>query len=94
MPQYKVGVTELEFHLSSYLKRAQQGDIIIITLRGKPIAQLESSKEALMNRVNILQEAELILWNGKKLKPAKPVVVNKSGKLMSDIIVDMRNKSY
>ncbi|MBI2331562.1 MAG: hypothetical protein HYU84_05265, partial [Chloroflexi bacterium] len=70
------------------------GDTIIITLRGKPVAQLESSNEALMNRVNILQEAGVIHWNGKKLKPAKPVVVNKSDKLMSDLIVEMRNESY
>lgn len=35
-----VGVTELKAHLSRYLKEVKQGEEILITKRGTPIARL------------------------------------------------------
>ncbi len=93
MTQYTIGIRDLKAHLSSYLEKAQKGHTIIITSRGKPIAQLTPTREELMDRVKALQVAGLIAWSGKKVVPAKPVVVNKSEKLMSDIVVEMRNES-
>ncbi len=93
MTQYTIGIRDLKAHLSSYLEKAQKGHTIIITSRGKPIAQLTPTREELMDRVKALQAAGLISWSGKKLKPSKPVVVNKTKKLVSDLVVEMRNES-
>lgn len=92
MTQYKVGISDLKAHLSSYLKKAQEGHTIIVTSHGKPIAQLNSASEELMDRVKALQKAGLILWNGKKLIPRKPVLINKSDKLISDLVSEMNNE--
>ena len=93
MTQYTIGIRDLKAHLSSYLEKVQKGHTIIITSHGKPIAQLTPTREELMDRVKVLQEAGLIAWNGKKLKPAMPVAVNKSKKQASDIYLEMQNES-
>lgn len=93
MAEYKIGIRDLKAHLSEYLDKVQRGHTIIITSHGRPIAQLTPTREELMDRVKALQDAGLIAWSGKKLKPARPVVINKSKKLVSDIIVEMRNES-
>jgi prevent-host-death family protein len=93
MAQYKIGIRDLKAHLSSYLEKVQKGHTIIITSHGKPIAQLTPAQEELMTRVHALQAAGLIAWSGKKLRPAKPVMINKSKRLASDIILEMQNES-
>lgn len=93
MAEYKVGVRELKTHLSSYLEKAQKGHVIVITSHGKPIARLTPAREELMARAKALQAAGLIAWNGKKLKPAKPVAANKGKKQASDIYLEMQNES-
>ena len=57
MTHYKVGVTELKAHLSLYLKRAQKGHTIIITLRGKPVAQLTPVQKDIVERAKENHEA-------------------------------------
>ena len=94
MAYLKISMTELKAHLGLYIKRAEQGDVIIITSRGKTVAQLTTTKDALMERVKILQKAGLVKWNGKKLKIRDPVMVNNSGKQFSDIVVEMREESF
>jgi chromosome segregation and condensation protein ScpB len=43
-----------------------------------------------MERVKALQAAGLIAWNGKKPPIRKPKVINTTNKLMSDLVVEMR----
>jgi prevent-host-death family protein len=88
-----VGVRELKSNLSAYLEKAQKGQTIIITSHGKPVAQLTPAKEELMERVKALQAAGLILWSGKKPVVKKPKVINRSGKQVSDIYLEMQNES-
>jgi prevent-host-death family protein len=93
MAEYRIGVRDLKTHLSSYLEKVQMGHTIIITSHGKPIARLTPTHEELMERVKALQAAGLVAWNGKKLKPSKPVMINKGNKLASDIYTEMQNES-
>lgn len=88
-----VGVRELKANLSAYLEKAQKGQTIIITSHGKPVAQLTPASEELMARVKALQAAGLISWSGKKPVVRKPAIVNRSGKLVSDIYLEMQNES-
>ncbi len=90
MAQYKVGIRDLKTHLSSYLEKVQKGHTIIITSHGKPIANLTPSREELADRIKALQEAGLISWNGKKPAVRAPKVINTSKKLISDLVVEMR----
>jgi prevent-host-death family protein len=90
MAQYKVGIRDLKTHLSAYLEKVQRGHTIIITSHGKPIAHLTPSKEELAERIKSLQEAGLIAWNGKKPSVRHPKVINTSNKLLSDLVVEMR----
>jgi prevent-host-death family protein len=85
-----VGVRELKANLSAYLEKAQKGQTIIITSHGKPVAQLTPASEELMARVKALQAAGLISWNGKKPEIKKPKLKNTSDKLMSDLVVELR----
>jgi len=42
-PSIEVGVRELRDHLSAWLERVQQGEELIVTERGKPIARIGST---------------------------------------------------
>ncbi len=88
-----VGVRELKSNLSAYLEKAQNGQTIIITSHGKPVAQLTPAREELMERVKALQAAGLISWSGKNPVVKKPKVINRSGKQVSDIYLEMQNES-
>jgi prevent-host-death family protein len=90
MAELTVGIRDLKARLSAYLEQVQQGQVIVITSHGKPIAQLTPRKEDLMERVKALQAAGLIEWNGKKLPRHTPSVVNTSDKLISDLVVEQR----
>ena len=61
MTQYTIGIRDLKAHLSSYLEKVQKGHTIIITSHGKPIAQLNPTREELMDRVKIMQDRIIIL---------------------------------
>ena len=50
MAELTVGIRDLKAHLSAYLKQVQQGQTIIITSHGKPIAQIIPITEDLMER--------------------------------------------
>ena len=63
----QAGVKELKTHLSEYLQRVREGERIVITDRGRPIAQLapvEESPEAVL--VWGLVRDGKVRWNGGK----------------------------
>ncbi len=59
MAEYKVSVSELKAHLSFYIKQTQNGHTIIITLRGKLIAQLTAIKDDVSERAKNLDDETL-----------------------------------
>lgn len=93
MTRYTISVRELKTHFNEHLKKAEMGHTIVITLGDKPIAELSPIGTDLMNRAESLQAKGVVAWNGKKVKPAKPVLVNKRKKLASDIYMEMQNDS-
>ena len=90
MTQYKISISDFRAHMSAYLKDLQMGHTIIVTSHGKPIAQILPTKADLMERVKALQDAGLIEWSGKKPSAHTPAARNTSGKLMSDLVVELR----
>jgi prevent-host-death family protein len=95
MKELTVGVRDLKANLSAYLKKAEKGQRIVITAHGKAVAELNPHKEEeeVEARMKALVDAGVVLWNGKKLRPVKPVTLNKNDKLASDIIIEMLNES-
>jgi len=90
MTEIRVGTRELKSKLSEYLRRVKKGQTIIVTERGNVIAQLGPARQSVEERIWAMVDAGLADWNGKKLKPYQPKIINRSGKLMSDIVVEDR----
>jgi antitoxin (DNA-binding transcriptional repressor) of toxin-antitoxin stability system len=92
-----VAVRELKDHLSEYLKRAKNGEEVVITSHGKPVARLaalppapENAEAAAIERL----EAQPWIIPAKKSGPFpvhKPVAPTREGEEpMSDIELGMR----
>ncbi len=86
-----VGVKELRENLRSYLERVKDGDEVIVTERGKPVARLvaRESDEALHDR--LVRQGTIT----RAQRPKQPIDVSRLPKLppgpsLSDIVVAMR----
>lgn len=90
MTELTVGIRELKANLSAYIEKAQKGQRIVVTTNGKAVADIQPHREELMERVKALQTLGLVAWSGKKPQRRKPAVVNTTDKLISDLVVEMR----
>ena len=90
MEQTRVGIRELKENLSKYMTKVKSGQTIVITEHGKPVGRIIPEGLSLEERVEALRQAGVIAWSGKKLKRIKPPAVNRSDKLVSDIVIKMR----
>ena len=89
-----VGVKELKNRLTHYLRRTKQGEEVIVTDRGSPIAQIQpirsgdkaASREAKLGR--LAAQGAVALPTQKPLKRVR--LVNISGKPISKAIVKDR----
>lgn len=90
MSELRVGVRELKNRLSQYLREVKRGCSIVITERGKPIGHIIPKTMSVEDRIELMVKTGLVEWNGKKLEPIDPVVINRSSQLVSDILLEMR----
>ena len=90
MSELWVGVRDLKARLSEYLRQVSQGQTVIITDHGRPVGRLSPVEQPLEERLKALQNAGMVAWNGQKLKPVTPAVVNRGEQQVSDILVEMR----
>ena len=87
-----VGVKELKNGLSRYLGRAKQGEEIIVTERGRPVAFLkpiqsaETSDSLEVRLAKAAAEGRVILPTRKPLKRVRKVKVR--GALLSRVILE------
>ena len=86
-----VGIRDLKARLSEYMKRVKSGQSIIITDHGKPVGRILPVGLSLEDRLEMLRKAGLVEWSGKKLRRIKPPAVNHGDKLVSDIVVELRD---
>ncbi|MFH1024567.1 MAG: type II toxin-antitoxin system prevent-host-death family antitoxin [Planctomycetota bacterium] len=86
----QVGVRMLKNHLSHFLHRARDGEMIVVTDHGKPVARLVSTREGeLQERMEFLVRDRLATWGGGK--PAGlPSPVPAAGKPASRIVIEER----
>ncbi len=69
-----VGLRQLKTHLSEYVNRSRDGERIVITDRGREIAELtplSASRKAMI----ALREAGRVTWNGGKPRGLRGLAV-------------------
>ena len=86
-----VGIRDLKARLSEYMQRVKSGQSIVITEHGKPVGRILPVGMNLEDRLEMLRKAGLVEWNGKNLRRIKPPAVNRGDKLVSDIVVELRD---
>ena len=89
----QVFVRDLKTHLSTWLARAQAGEVVHITSHRKPIARLTAIPQPAVTPASPLEaarEAGLISWNGQKPVLPPPVKLGGNGRLVSEIVIEDR----
>jgi len=91
-----VGIRELKSGLSEYLRRVREGQSLVITDRGEPVAEITPVKtgtelEAIL--LKMAAEGRVTLPSRKRLKPFKPIKL-RGGKLLSTIIIEDREDRF
>jgi prevent-host-death family protein len=87
----RVGVRALKDHLSEYLRRVGEGERIVVTDRGEPLAALTPIEETGEARWGwSLVRERLASWSGGKPRgSAKPSVL-KGKKTTSEMVLEAR----
>ncbi len=90
MPERQVGVRQLKSTLSECVREVKAGGTIVVTEHGRPVARIIPEDTSLKERLDALVRSGVILWNGKKFKPSKPVARNRGPKQLSDLVIEDR----
>jgi len=94
----EVSVRELKSKLTEYLRRAEAGEEIAVTRRGKQIARLlpngigpSDRPKTVDEKLADLQARGIIHWNGKPFKPSgRPAKLIGEGPTISEMIIEDR----
>lgn len=85
-----VGIRELKNRLSEYLRRVKEGETIVVTERGRPVGRIVPIPATLGERVGRLAQSGILEWSGETLLPYQPKAVNRSDRLLSDLVAEER----
>jgi prevent-host-death family protein len=93
-----VGMRELKDRLAHYLRSVRRGEVITVTLRGKPVARLVPVRPAgatalpqnVEKRMWELTAEGLLQWNGGAAQLPEPAASNRGPQLLSDLVVEDR----
>jgi prevent-host-death family protein len=94
----RVGVRELKDKLSHYLRAVRQGQIVEVTVHGKPVARLVPAQpraeapesEIVEQRIWALVAEGILAWNGQRFQIPEPSAVNRGPGLLSDLVIEDR----
>ena len=86
-----VGIRAFKARLSEYMQQVKNGQSIVITEHGKPVGRILPVAASLEERIEELRKAGLVEWNGRKLRRISPPAVNRGDRLVSDIVVELRD---
>ena len=92
----KVSVRELRNNLAKYLRKAQAGEQILVTSRGKAVVAISSVQEREKTTEDKLREMEakglIRLGKGKYVPPAHPIRLQGEGPSVSEIVLADRGE--
>jgi prevent-host-death family protein len=83
----KVGIKELKAKLSEYVARALGGEMVVVTDRGEPVAELVPLSPTKRKLLELVEAGE-VSWGGGKPKGLRGIVVR--GEPMSDTVIKAR----
>jgi len=84
-----VGIRELKSHLSSYVARARDGERIIVTDRGRKVAEL-TSLDPELQALDRLTEEGRVSWSGSN--PEFTAGPQHAGPSVSDAVIEQRRE--
>jgi len=82
----EVGVRELHDRLSEYLEKVEQGEEVLVTRRGKPIARLSQVEGP--RPLEELDRRGLVRWPERPRQPRRPVAGDLNS--VSDLVKEQR----
>lgn len=88
--QAEAGIRELKTQLSSYLRKVEAGETVLITKHGKPIGRIVPETKPIEEKLSSLNQAGLVAWNGEKLSPLAPVAKVKGKRTVADLLLEDR----
>jgi len=62
----QIGIREIKASMSHYIKRVKQGETLIITVRGRPVARLVPIENQMPSSINAMLDKGLAAWAGGK----------------------------
>lgn len=86
----KAGIRKAKSQLSSYIKKVKQGEIIIITERGVPVARLSPIYEQATVDITSMLKEGLVVWQGGKPGSKAPYKINKYSKAAAEMVSEDR----
>ena len=91
MAERRIGIGELKCKLSECVREVRSGGTIVVTARGRPVARMIADASSLRERLEVLTNAGVILWSGRRLEPMKPVARVRTGRrTVADLISENR----
>ena len=91
MAERRIGIRELKSKLSECVREARSGGTIVVTVRGRPVARMIADASPLHGRLEVLTNAGVILWSGRRLQYMKPVArVRTSRRTIADLLSENR----
>lgn len=86
----RVGIRELKARLSYYVRLAREGERVIVTDRGKEVAELRAVTPAHPGLKELI-DSGMVKWSGGKLRPS-PRSVRIVGEPLSETVLKMRGR--
>jgi prevent-host-death family protein len=86
----ETGIRDLKTHLSSYLRQVEDGQTVVITRHGNPIARIVPVTKSTEAQLDRLRQAGLIAWNEQKLQPSAPVAQARGERTVADLLLEDR----
>jgi len=86
----QVSIRELKSRLSHYLRLTKAGESLVITDRGTPIGRIVPTTASVEDRIDVMVQAGLILWNKKRLSPMPPVAKVRGKRTVADLLIEDR----
>ena len=84
-----VEIRQAKSHLGEYLRKVRAGERVVITERGKPIAEITKPRSAADERLEGMIREGLATWAGGKPKGSKKPAKIK-GPSVSDAVIEDR----
>ena len=84
-----IGIRQAKSHLAEYLRKVRTGERVVITERGKPIAEITKPRSAADERLEGMIREGLATWGGGKPRGSKKRVKIK-GQPISETVIEER----